>query len=457
MKKNDRLRLTVSDINNLGYGVARVNDDPAGLVVFLADALPGDLVEAKIIKVTAGYLVARVEALLTPSPLRRPSDCASFPACGGCSYRTLPYEEELRRKSDYVAHCFIKEGLSVSLSPIVSGKRCGYRNKVEYPLSPEGTPGFYARASHRVIPVAGCQLEHPAFRPLLDRLAKFVKKQAISIYNEESGRGLLRHFYLRIGEATGEIMVTLVINGDSLPGGKQLAEALLSLPAGVGGERVVSVYLNHHKEKNNVILGSRYTLLAGKATIDDILCGLRFSLAPASFYQVNRAMAERLYTAAADLASLRPGERLVDLFCGVGTIGLSMIAKAPGSSLLGVEIVPEAVENAKRNAEQNGIENARFVCGDANSEAIGQADVVVVDPPRKGCGQDLLARLAQLSPKRIVYISCSPDTLARDCAILAKFGFAIAHAQPFDLFPGTGHVETLCLLSKLKLKDIYKP
>lgn len=447
MKKNDRLRLTVADINNLGYGVARVDDDPTGLVVFLANALPGDIVDAKIIKVAKGYLVARVETLLTPSPLRRPSDCAAFPACGGCSYRTLPYEEELRRKSDYVARCFTKEGLPVSLAPIVAGERCGYRNKVEYPLSPEGTPGFYARASHRVIPVENCKLEHPAFRPLLDYLTAFVKEQAISIYNEESGRGLLRHFYLRIGEATGEIMVTLVINGDSLPGGKRLAEALLNLPS-AGGARVVSVYLNHHKEKNNVILGARYTLLAGKATIDDCLCGLRFSLAPASFYQVNRAMAERLYTAAADLAALRPGERLVDLFCGVGTIGLSMIAKAPGASLLGVEIVPEAVENAKRNAEQNGIESARFVCGDANSEAIGQADAVVVDPPRKGCGQALLARLAQLAPKRIVYISCSPDTLARDCAILAKAGFAVAHAQPFDLFPGTGHVETLCLLKK---------
>lgn len=446
LRKNDCITVTVTDLNMLGYGVARVEDRPDGKVIFIAGALPRERVQVRIIKVTAGYLVGRVEARLQDSPLRQPSLCASFPACGGCLFCTVPYDYERSRKQAYVKNCFAKEGLHVELQPMVYGKRQGYRNKAEYPLSPEGLPGFYARNSHRVVPMDECGLEHPAFRPILKDLTDWIRESRIPVYNETNGQGLLRHIFLRIGEATGEIMVALVINGDILPGGhaagQKLADFLMHRHPGV-----VSVLLNHHKEANNVILGKTDTLLGGKSEIQDVLCGLTFSLSLHSFYQVNRTMAEKLYEGAREMADIHPGDRVVDLFCGVGTIGLSLI-KGTDARLLGVEILPQAVENAGENARRNGIGNAKFLCGDANAAEIENADVIVVDPPRKGCGRALLERIARIAPRKLVYISCGPDTLARDAAILNTLGYAVTAARTYDLFPCTGHVETLACFTR---------
>ena len=451
MKKEDVLVLSVTDLNNLGCGVGRSED---GRVVFVKGAVTGDVVEAKVIKVTSSFAVARLLRVITPSPHRLENDPCDVPlACGGCVYRKITYGHELEIKRNYVKAAFVKAGLSdVSVLPtLCTGKSEGYRNKAQYPVAQtkDGiAAGFYASKTHTVIPAVGCRLQHPSFAPVVEAICRFAKENGWSVYDEQSGKGLLRHIYLRVGEKTGELAVCLVVNGNTLPNGEGLVSVLTQkFPA------IVSLLLNVNDRNTNVVLGKKFVTLYGREFLRDELCGLQFSIAPDSFYQVNRDGAELLYGKAAEVADLRGDEVLMDLYCGTGTIGLSMASRV--RRLIGVEIVSSAVECAKENAVRNGVKNAEFFCADAsNAEVIlacaggTRPDVVVIDPPRKGSTQELVKCLSTLGVPKIVYVSCDPDTLARDCKWFSEEGYTIGAVQPVDMFPRTGHVESVVLLTR---------
>ena len=453
MNKGDVLTLNITDLNNLGCGVARAED---GRVVFIKGAVSGDVIRAKLIKVNKSFCVGRLEEILTPSPHRTQHDPCTAPlACGGCIYRAITYEHELTLKRSYVENAFRKAGLPhVTVLPVRSAGRCfGYRNKAQYPFAKarDGIrAGFFATRSHDVIPADGCMIQHEAFAPIVRFVCDFATRAGWSVYDEETRGGLLRHLYLRIGERTGQIMVCLVINGTSLPCEESFVSALReAFPA------LTSVMLNTNTENTNVILGKEFRLLRGTPYIEDELCGLRFRLAPDAFYQVNREGAELLYGLAAEAAELTGEEILMDLYCGTGTIGLSMARKA--RKLCGVEIIPAAVECARENAARNGVKNAEFLCADAGDPeniltAAGgtRPDVVVIDPPRKGSTRALVECLASLEIPKIVYVSCDPDTLARDCAWFAEVGYEIGEVRPVDMFPRTGHVENVVRLTAAK-------
>ncbi len=451
MNKGDVLTLTVTDLNNLGCGIARAED---GRVVFIKGAVSGDVIRARLIKINKSFCVGRLEEILTPSAYRVEHDPCSAPlACGGCVYRSITYGHELEIKRSYVENAFRKAGLpSVTVLPVRSAGRCfGYRNKAQYPFTKarDGIrAGFFATRSHAVIPADGCMIQHEAFSPIVRFVCDFADRAGWSVYDETMGKGLLRHLYLRIGEKTGQIMVCLVINEDTLPRREKFVRALTeAFPS------VTSLMLNINRENTNVVLGKELRLLAGVPYIEDELCGLRFRLAPDAFYQVNRDGAELLYGLAAEAAGLTGNEILMDLYCGTGTIGLSMAKRS--KKLCGVEIVPSAVDCARENASRNGIENAEFFCADASdpktilSAAGGtRPDVVVIDPPRKGSTRELVECLASLGIPKIVYVSCDPDTLARDCVWFTEAGYDIGEVQPVDMFPRTGHVESVVCLTR---------
>ncbi|MBO5295691.1 MAG: 23S rRNA (uracil(1939)-C(5))-methyltransferase RlmD, partial [Clostridia bacterium] len=465
MRKNEIVRLVIEEINNLGCGVAHLTDAEGGRgqVVFVRDAVTGDELDARIIKVNKNYLVARIERLISPSPLRCQPDCTAT-GCGGCVYRHVKYEHELELKRAYVQNAFRKAGLGdVKVAPVRhTGELCGYRNKAQYPVRNGKNSievGFFATGTHRIVAAGDCKLQPPVFGELTAYVCRFCEKKRISAYDEESGSGLLRHVYLRCGAATGEIMVCLVLNGETMPREQELAAGLLAeFP------NVKSVLLNVNTESTNVVLGERYRLIGGRDYIEDELCGLRFRISAGAFYQVNHNACELLYGIAKEKAGLTGKETLLDLYCGIGTIGLSM-ADAAGE-IIGIEIVDEAVERAKENAERNGIRHASFYCGDAsdackllrNAEAARgvldpQNTVVVFDPPRKGSTEELITYISERQLNRVVYVSCNPDTLARDCVLFKKLGYQIGTVIPVDMFPRTGHVETVCLLSKLNAKQ----
>lgn len=445
MKKNDIYDIEITDLNNLGSGVGHID----GKTVFVPGAVDGDTLGVKIIKDASDYAVARIEEIVAPSAHRAESSCPVSKRCGGCVYRSITYSHELELKRGYVEHAFKKAGLSVKVHPVEHGGEEHYRNKVQYPLSPDMKPGFFASHSHTVIPSVGCSLEDEAFAPILEFCAEFLRSKGVAAYDENTGKGLMRHIYLRSGRITGEIMVCFVINGERLKCEKELVEALTEkFP------QVKTVLLNINKASTNVILSDRFQIICGDGYIEDVLCGLRFRISAASFWQVNRDMADRLYKKAAELAELKDGETLVDLYCGIGSIGLSVIKDKSAARLVGIEIVPDAVENAKENAVINGIKNAEFICADlsdrsdALSDVTLHADVVITDPPRKGCSPALLEKISELAPRALVYVSCNPDTLARDCKIMEGYGYKASEAFPFDLFPRTGHVETVVLITR---------
>ncbi|MBQ9783657.1 MAG: 23S rRNA (uracil(1939)-C(5))-methyltransferase RlmD [Clostridia bacterium] len=454
IRKGERIPLSITDLNNLGCGVGRHESD--GRVVFVKGAVTGDTVRAQIIKVNQSYCVARLEEILIPSPHRGEDLCSAPLACGGCVYRHITYEHELSLKQSYVQNAFRKAGLpDVTVLPVrTTGKLSGYRNKGQYPVvkTKNGIrAGFYASKSHHIVPADTCMIQNPTFAPIVRFICDFAEKAGWSVYNEESGKGLLRHIYLRVGEKTGELMVCPVVTEKTLPRQDEFIRALTEAFPGV-----VSLMFNINRENTNVVLGKTFIALWGKEYIEDELCGLRFRIAPDSFYQVNRDGAELLYGLARQAAGLTGREVLMDLYCGTGTIGLSMARDA--KALRGVEIVPSAVACAKENARRNGIENAEFFCADAGSREVILAaaggvrpDVVVIDPPRKGSTRELVACLASLDVPKIVYVSCDPDTLARDCAWFSEAGYEIGDVTPVDMFPRTGHVESVvCLTRKNK-------
>ncbi|MBE6602712.1 MAG: 23S rRNA (uracil(1939)-C(5))-methyltransferase RlmD [Ruminococcaceae bacterium] len=455
LKKGSQLTLDIVDLNNLGCGVGRA---PDGRAVFVAGAVVGDRVLAELIKVNKTYAVGRLVKIITSSQYREEGFCSAPLSCGGCVYRHLSYARELELKREYVRQCFRKAGLAeVKVEDVrTTGTVKGYRNKAEYPITMSKNRlcgGFYAQKTHRVVVAEHCSLQPPIFDEILHTVCALLTAQGVSAYNEETGKGLLRHLFLREGKNTGDIMVCPVINGDRLPDEQGFVTALCEAFPGI-----TSILLNINKKSTNVVLGNTYRALWGKDHLDDVLCGVRFAIAPSAFYQVNHDAAELLYGIAKKRAVTdSKNGLLLDLYCGAGTIGLSM---ADGfSEVIGIEIVPAAIESAKVNAARNGIENAQFYCGDAaDTEKLLAAaesargtlhpDVVILDPPRKGCDRTLLEFLAKREVPRIVYVSCGPDTLARDCAILKDLGYEIGAVTPVDLFPRTGHVESVVCLTR---------
>ena len=457
LRKNDVLTLDVTGMNDMGNGVARHE----GMVIFVTGAVTGDVVTAKIVKLTSHFAVARTEKVITPSPFRVENDCTSR-GCGGCAYRLLSYEKEKELKREDVRHAFLKAGLSdtVVLPVLSTEKTTAYRNKAQYPVGKgkngEMVAGFYAAHSHRVVPAAGCPLQAKIFQPILRHVLDFCNQNAVAPYDEETGQGLLRHVYLRTSADEGEVLLTLVINGSSFP-----KEAALVTGLRHAFPMLVGILLNENRERTNVICGTRYRTLWGRDYLMDRLCGVRLRISPPAFYQVNHDAAALLYETAKDMAAFRGDETLLDLYCGIGSIGLSM--QDAVARVVGIEIVPEAVACAKKNAADNGITNADFFSGDAADfgtllaaarEEIGSfaPNAVVLDPPRKGCAAALLCELAEdVKPEKILYISCNPDTLARDSALLCSHGYNMGAVQPVDLFPRTGHVECVTCFKREKM------
>lgn len=447
-KKNELIPMEITGMTHEGSGVGHLE----GMAVFVPGAAVGDTLLVRIVKVNKSYCFGRLEQILTPSPDRILPDCPVSSRCGGCVFRHVNYAAELRYKGQFVQQNLRRiAGIALECEPAEPSPRAeGYRNKAQYPVRAQnGTlcAGFFAPRSHAVVDCHECRLQPPVFSRLLNTILRFCEENGIPAYDEGAGTGLLRHVYLRQGAHSKEMMVCLICNGQVFPKAEELIKVLRET-----APETVSVLLNVNRENTNVILGRDTHTLFGKAAIEDTMCGLRFSLSPHAFYQVNTEAAERLYAIAAEYAALTGRERVLDLYCGVGTIGLSMASQA--KEIIGVEIVPQAVENAASNAAANGITNARFFCADAGEAASRLAgegnspDVVVLDPPRKGCDAKTLEAVARMGPERIVYISCNSATFSRDCAALLPMGYELRRCRPVDLFPRTAHVETVCLLSK---------
>lgn len=458
VSKNQLFEITISGMTAEGSGVGHIEENgEKGMAVFVPFTAVGDRLRTRIVKVEKRFAYGIIDEILVPSPDRADDPaCAVYGKCGGCVYRHVTYEAELRYKEQRVKDAFARiGGMAPRFNTIVgSPAQSGYRNKAQYPVTGTAADpviGFFAPRSHRVIPQRDCALQPPVFQEILNAVADWMSEAGAAPYNEQSKTGLVRHIYLRQAAKTGQLMVCLVTTSGKLPQVTLLLDKLRTF------EGIASVCVNINRRDTNVILGDDTFALSGDTAVTDELCGLRFQLSPRSFYQVNRDGAERLYGLAADAAALNKDDVLLDLYCGTGTIGLSMAHRV--RELIGVEIVAPAVEDAKKNAARNGIDNARFLCADA-ADAAAQLEkdgihptVIVVDPPRKGCDKALIETVARMAPDRVVYVSCDPATLARDCAVFAEKGYAVQHVTPVDMFPRTAHVETVALLSKLCTRE----
>ncbi len=456
LKKNDMLELAVTGTDRNGNGVAHA---PNGMTVFIRNTCAGDVVNAKIIKVLKHYAVAIPEEILQPSADRSVGGCAVSGKCGGCVFGHMTYEAECRYKAQSTEDAFSHiGGLSLKLDAFhPSPKVEKYRNKAIYPVAADadGSPvsGFYAAVSHRIVPHKTCEIAHPLFPEIRDAVLLFAKDNRIPPYDETSRKGVLRSIYMR-SAASDEIVLTLVLADTHFGSAKDEAAFVSYITEKFAN--ISSILINVNTKPSNAVLGESWRVLSGDGYLHDVLCGRKFRVSPASFWQVNHDGAELLYGIAARFAALKPGEKLLDLYCGTGSVGLSM-AK-PDTKLYGVEIVADAVKDASFNAKENGID-ASFLCLDA-AHALDdkrlkeiRPQVITVDPPRKGCGIDAVRKIAALGAERIVYISCDPATLARDLAEFETCGYQTVSAEGVDMFPRTGHVETVCLLSKLNAKQ----
>lgn len=447
--QNKFIELEIEDTLHDGNGIAHCGE----YTVFCERAVKGDRLRARVTAEKKNILFARIEALIVPSPLRTEPDCAVFNQCGGCTFRHIGYAEELRLKQNFVASC-LKKIAHIELEPepiIGSPEIDGYRNKAQYPAAMENGRlkiGFYAPGSHTVIDSRSCRLQPACFETALRVFEHWIKENGVSIYDEKTGRGLLRHIYLRQAASTKELMACAVINGEIIPAPARLAELLKQSVPGF-----VSLIVNVNKAKTNVILGEKCKTVWGKGSITDRFCGLNIEISPLSFYQVNSRQAETLYRTAAEMAGLDKTQTIWDLYCGAGTIGLYLSRFV--KNVVGVEIVEQAVSDAKRNAKLNSVENIEFLCGDAFemlkqfSRSGNRPDAVVVDPPRKGIGEAAVNEIASIGPEKIIYISCNPATLARDIAWFSQKGYLCRQARPVDMFPRTTHVETVVLMSRV--------
>lgn len=448
LKKNQILEVKIEDMNMMGFGVAKVD----GAVIFVQNAVLGEKDRIKIIKCAKSYYVARIEECLSPSDFRVNDGCKFAKRCGGCVFQHISYDLEKNIKRNYVKNCLDKARLSdVSVLDVFStGNTRFYRNKAQYPLTIDDkgkvVAGFYSPKTHTVCPVDRCLIQDARFSPIVSYVCSFLEEKKISIYSEELGQGLVRHVYLRVGSATGEIMLCLVLSENNFPNTEDFVAAVTKKFSDI-----TSIVFNINPKQTNVILGDENVLLYGKEKICDILCENKLHLSPLAFYQVNRDGAELLYKTAFEMANLGEHDLLLDLYCGIGSISLSAGKNIP---IIGVEIVKEAVEDANFNAKANNFNHAKFICGDAKDafdlirNFNAKNPLLIVDPPRKGLSSDLIYEIAKQNIQKVLYISCGPDTLGRDLSFFRELGFQFDSVQPVDMFPRTGHVETVVILSK---------
>lgn len=451
-KKNNTVILRIEDMSQDGLGIGKAE----GYALFVKDTVIGDLAKVKILKTKKNYGFARLEELLEASDKRTEPKCLLARPCGGCQLQMMKYEEQLRWKEQKVRSDLQRLGgfQEIPMEPIQGMENpFRYRNKAQFPIGydREGklVAGFYAGRTHTIIPADDCLLGSESNRRILGRILDWMGRYGIAAYREDTGKGLVRHALIRSGFATGEIMVCLVINGKQFPRGKELTESLTQIPG------MTSITFSSNTRRDNVILGDSYEVLWGQDYITDSIGEIRYQISPLSFYQVNPVQTRRLYRQALEYAGLTGKETVYDLYCGIGTISLFLAQRA--GKVFGVEIVPQAVEDARANARLNGITNAEFFAGRAEEIVPRQyreqgirADVVVVDPPRKGCGEELLETMTAMAPEKIVYVSCDPATLARDLKYLCARGYELKKVRAFDQFPQTVHVECVVLMSKVK-------
>ncbi len=463
LKKNDEIILTIEDMSADGEGIGRYE----GMTFFVKDALIGDVVRAGVTRLKKTYGYARIIEITKASPDRVEPVCAFHRQCGGCQIQALSYEKQLAFKQKKVENNlrriggFSQELLQQVMEPIAGMEHpFHYRNKAQFPVGTDKNgkliTGFYAGRTHQIIPNRDCALGAPVNREILDIVLGFMEKYHVSAYDEKTGKGLVRHILIRYGFATGEIMACLIINGRKLPREEKLTEALIRIKG------MTSISINCNTEKSNVILGKETRTIWGQPCITDYIGNVKYQISPVSFYQVNPVQTEVMYGLALEYADLHGTETVWDLYCGIGTISLFLAQKA--KQVYGVEIVPQAIEDARRNARLNQIENTEFFVGKAEEvlpefyekeKAEGRqpcADVIVVDPPRKGCDEKLLDTILKMSPPRVVYVSCDSATLARDLKILCEGGYRLERVRAVDNFCQTVHTETVCLLSKRNRK-----
>ncbi len=460
MNKNEEFILSIEDMGKDGEGIGHLD----GLTVFVKDTAVGDVIRAKCIKEKKNLAYARLLEVITPSSFRVEPVCAVAKSCGGCTLQHISYEKQLELKASYVENCLKRiggvEDIRERMEPILGmAEPWHYRNKMQFPVGKDRDGnvvlGFFAGRTHSLVSLSDCPVGHPVNRSILGAVQEYLTSENIPVYDEEKHTGLVRHVVTRIGFSTGELMVCIVANGEKLPAADHLIHNL-EQAAGKEGVSLASLCLNVNKEKTNRILGFRSKVLYGKDAIEDTIGDIRFRIAPESFFQVNPAQTEVLYGKALEFAGLTGSEVVWDMYCGIGSISLFLARRA--KQVYGVEIIPQAVENAKENAARNSMENVEFFTGKAEevvprlyeeSPELYRADVVVVDPPRKGCERELLSTILQMSPERIVYVSCDPSTLARDVHFLSEGGYALKKAVPVDMFGQSMHVEVATLLTRV--------
>ena len=443
LEKNKIYRARIEGYTSEGLGVARID----GQAVFVHRALRGEDCDVLLLKVLKNAAFGKVVKVHEPSPHRVEPDCPYYGKCGGCDFRHMDREEELYAKKTRVQDALRRIGGSdVQVEEILAGERLHYRNKSQFPIAADGTVGFYKARSHQVIPVENCLLQKVDTNNVQLKFDRYIRLYNVSCYDERTRQGLLRHLYVRTNGA-GESLVCIFANGRELPHEAELVALLRE-----ASPRIVGVVLGVNTQPTGAILGKEYRILWGTDVLTDELCGLTFRLSVPSFYQVNREMAEVLYDKAVEFAALTGTETVLDLYCGAGTITQVMARHA--GRVIGAEIVPEAIEDAKANAKRNGVENVEFFCGDASAVAADFAakglrpDVICVDPPRKGLAPEVVRAAAQMAPRRIVYVSCDPATLARDVKLFAAEGYGAVRAAAVDMFPGTANVESVVALER---------
>ena len=451
ISKNDIIDIKITDDMITGEGVGKWND----IVVLVPKCAIGDELSVRIIKVKSNYLIGKIEKILVPSPDRIESDCEIFSKCGGCAFRHITYEAEKRIKQKHVEDCLKRIGgfKDLNVEEIRGVKEIlNYRNKSQIPVgynlkTKEIISGFFGVHSHNIIPCKNCKLHPTIFDEIIEEIKKWMRKFNILPYDETTHKGTIRHIYLRCSKNCSQIMVCLVVNGDKILSKNELVNSLTTK-----FENITSIVANYNKDKTNVILGKKFENLYGENYIQDDLYGIKFNISPESFYQVNHDQTEILYTIAKDMLKADKNDSVLDLYCGIGTIGIFVSDTA--KNVYGVEIVEKAIENAKENAKLNNVNNIKFFCGDSsnitNKKFLDKnIHAVIVDPPRKGCSDELINDLMKIQPNKIVYISCNPATLAKDLKkICEDEKYKVEKIQPVDLFPRTKHVETAALIFK---------
>ena len=466
MNKNDIVTVEITDIGVSGEGIGHVD----GYTLFIKDAVIGDVVEAKVMKAKKNYGYARLMKVITPSEYRVEPKCAFARRCGGCQIQEMSYDRQLVFKDQKIRGNleriggFTKDQSDTVMQPVVGMEHpFGYRNKAQFPFGTdkEGNPitGFYAGRTHDIIANTDCALGVEQNKEILEIILQYMRENKIKSYDEKTGKGLIRHALIRYGFKTKEIMVCLVVNGKKLPKAERLIEKLIQI------EGMTSITISPNTRRDNVIMGDSYEILWGQGYITDYIGNVKYQISPLSFYQVNPVQTEKLYGLALEYADLKGDETVWDLYCGIGTISLFLAQKA--KQVYGVEIVPQAIDDAKENAKINAIDNAEFFVGKAeevlpeyyaeyerehNGET-AHADVIVVDPPRKGCDETLLETIVKMQPEKVVYVSCDSVTLARDLKYLCANGYEIRMCRGVDQFPQSVHVETVVLLSQQKPDD----